>query len=667
MSPILRTPDLEEYVWPCGSYYGDVSIRKAPGIPFIPDVFPLPLAKPVEKFTEYEKSGIPALRKCCKCGEKYHLFRTPDWCRMCQHSFKDPCSTCTIVGFSGSREIATVELKVIGEFDQTPEYWRCRLCEDINAFETGYMATNAFLDPKGRRCNICCEPFHEDNWVISPFNVYLGSWNGRVVAESGPWHWTLAWHCDPEVQDPSHCGGGCYKKRSNGRRVKGLPFVQVFANNAPWDMDRREGLGMPYVANTLLALHDEQAVVIGDIPTIPSPVTPISPWGTRKKELPEIKKANTTTSQSNLYPPPLFTPKRPSTAPPPSSLPPLRTPPPQRSLPPTPPRTPAVRKQSPVPPVPPIPTNIFSQIMVPTPPAPVPTSSDTGREMVPRNHSHPITGNHSRPVTPERRRGGSHPDGNNAERHGPRTAHAAIVAHHAEQQHWHAISSVVTHSENRNHIFDPEYSLRQEHQSQVHQPGKASPPLAPEIKVDSSDASSHGDDNSSVTSNSSVDTPASSATPSEHGDYDHHTHTHRRNNSATSAKQTVPAPRYNLFPQASAQRRPILHAPDRLANRKPLEIPYNNYQGHSRSRSEGCAPTVPGPMSGFEYDHHGDEERTGRSVSRDSGRIYLGVPEGMMSDMSEIMGTGNGKKRDHSRRRTVANVLKPKNWFHHDV
>lgn len=235
MMSSIRSSDLVEYIWPCGHYYQDVRIEPAPAIPFAPVQFPLPLAKPVKQFTEFEKGGIPALRKCCRCGDKYHLFRIPEECKLCGHSFRQPCTNCTIISVTGSREIATVEFRVTGEFDQTPLYWRCRLCEDINPFEiTGvhhHVITNKFLAAKegrGLRCRMCSERFYESNWVISPFFVYLGTWDGKVVAESGPWHWSLAWHRDMAGKRPnSHRPDDCCVRRRDGRRRKSIPWIGV--------------------------------------------------------------------------------------------------------------------------------------------------------------------------------------------------------------------------------------------------------------------------------------------------------------------------------------------------------------------------------------------------------------------------------------------------------
>jgi collagen type V/XI/XXIV/XXVII alpha len=133
-----------------------------------------------------------------------------------------------IVDSSGSREIATIEQRPIGEFDQTPEYWRCDACEHVNPFD-GEGPINGFLAPKvsdymdDMECRKCAGPFTEDSWVISPYWVYLGTWNGRVVAEGGPWHWSLEWHRD--CADENHTKDDCYATRRNGRRRRENPCI----------------------------------------------------------------------------------------------------------------------------------------------------------------------------------------------------------------------------------------------------------------------------------------------------------------------------------------------------------------------------------------------------------------------------------------------------------
>ncbi|KAK4209557.1 hypothetical protein QBC37DRAFT_377939 [Rhypophila decipiens] len=184
MTP-TRSSDRVEYTWPCG-HYQNVKIEPAPAIPFAAVEFPIPLAKPVKHFTELEKGGIPALRKCCRCGDKYHLFRIPAECMGCSHSFRAPCTDCKIISVTGSREIATVEFKVTGDQDQTPKYWRCRLCDDINIFQAqDDEAGNALLEPRGLRCKSCSERFYESNWVISPFNAR--NQRGGLLHGNGKW------------------------------------------------------------------------------------------------------------------------------------------------------------------------------------------------------------------------------------------------------------------------------------------------------------------------------------------------------------------------------------------------------------------------------------------------------------------------------------------------
>ncbi|KAK0625137.1 hypothetical protein B0T17DRAFT_508151 [Bombardia bombarda] len=234
--PRLRPPGLDEYIWPCGTHE-NVSIQNAPAMLFVPGELPLPLSKPFLEFTEYERGGVAGLRNCCRCSEKYNLLQPPETCKKCRHSFTDKCASCTITDRSGNREIATVDLRMTGEFDQTPEYWRCYLCEDINVFDSGYMATNGFLKAKGLRCKRCCESFNEKNWVISPFCIYLGSWDGSVVAAAGPWHWTILWHrdCQGDVEDQS--GQSCCKTVSRyGRRRRENPCIGKSTSMPPAKM-----------------------------------------------------------------------------------------------------------------------------------------------------------------------------------------------------------------------------------------------------------------------------------------------------------------------------------------------------------------------------------------------------------------------------------------------
>ncbi|KXX79876.1 hypothetical protein MMYC01_203773 [Madurella mycetomatis] len=148
-------------------------------------------------------------------------------CAECEHSFTG-CQTCLIVDSTGSREIATIERRVTGEFDQTPASWRCNPCGRINAFDNE-LTLNGFLAPKirayrkGMRCGRCDKPFTEDSWVISPFSLYLGTWNGKIVAEGGPWHWNLDWHRDFARDD--HSKDDCYATRPNGRRRRENPCI----------------------------------------------------------------------------------------------------------------------------------------------------------------------------------------------------------------------------------------------------------------------------------------------------------------------------------------------------------------------------------------------------------------------------------------------------------
>jgi collagen type V/XI/XXIV/XXVII alpha len=133
-----------------------------------------------------------------------------------------------IVDSAGSREIATIDRRPIGEFDQTPEFWRCNTCEHVNPFD-GEEAFNGFLAPKvsdymdDMACRKCGQAFTEESWVISPFWVYLGTWNGRVVAEGGPWHWNMEWHRDCAGED--HTKDDCYATRRNGRRRRENPCI----------------------------------------------------------------------------------------------------------------------------------------------------------------------------------------------------------------------------------------------------------------------------------------------------------------------------------------------------------------------------------------------------------------------------------------------------------
>ncbi|KAK4136101.1 hypothetical protein BT67DRAFT_432882 [Trichocladium antarcticum] len=234
MSPTSHPPNLIEYVWPCG-HHENVAVQEAPGIAFVRGQFSLPVAKPPEEFTEKERKGVPGRRKCCRCWATCSLFKPLEACEECDHPF-DGCAACMIVDSSGSREIATLQRRPVAEFDQTPEYWRCSACERINGFdnESGF---NGFLAPKvadymeDLRCRQCSESFHEDSWVVNPFSVYLGTWNGRAVAEGGPWHWNLEWHRDFAGED--HSKDDCYSTRKNGRRRRENPCTNKHPEPAP--------------------------------------------------------------------------------------------------------------------------------------------------------------------------------------------------------------------------------------------------------------------------------------------------------------------------------------------------------------------------------------------------------------------------------------------------
>ncbi|KAK3988682.1 hypothetical protein QBC44DRAFT_203985, partial [Cladorrhinum sp. PSN332] len=136
----------------------------------------------------------------------------------CGHPSSD-CATCMIVNASGSREIATSNKRVTGEFDQTPESWRCGQCEAINGFEGDTGCTGAL----NTACKSCNTLFSEENWVISPFGIYLGTWNGRIVAEGGPWNWTMEWHRD--CAGPDHTMQDCYATGKSGRRRQENPCI----------------------------------------------------------------------------------------------------------------------------------------------------------------------------------------------------------------------------------------------------------------------------------------------------------------------------------------------------------------------------------------------------------------------------------------------------------
>jgi collagen type V/XI/XXIV/XXVII alpha len=242
MGPTSRPANLIEYIWPCG-HHENVEVQQAPGISFVRGQFSLPVAKPPEDFTEEERTGVPGRRKCCRCWATCSLFKPLEACEECDHPFAG-CPTCMIVDSSGSREIATVERRPIGEFDQTPEFWRCNTCEHINPFD-GEGPFNGFLAPKvsdyreDMQCRKCGESFVEDNWVINPYWVYLGTWNGRVVAEGGPWHWSLEWHRDRA--DESHTKDDCYATRRNGRRRRENPCINKNFASQP----EKKGLVVP--------------------------------------------------------------------------------------------------------------------------------------------------------------------------------------------------------------------------------------------------------------------------------------------------------------------------------------------------------------------------------------------------------------------------------------
>ncbi|KAK4095888.1 hypothetical protein N658DRAFT_81368 [Parathielavia hyrcaniae] len=243
MGTTNRPANLIEYIWPCG-HHENVTVQQAPGIAFVRGQFPLPVAKPPEDFTEEERTGVPGRRKCCRCWATCSLFKPFDACEECDHPFAG-CSACMIVDSSGSREIATVERRPVGEFDQTPEFWRCNTCEHVNAFD-GEGPFNGFLAPKisdyreDMPCGKCGEPFLEESWVISPYWVYLGTWNGRVVAEGGPWYWSLEWHRD--CAGANHTRDDCYASRKNGRRRRENPCIDKTFAPEP---EKKKGLVVP--------------------------------------------------------------------------------------------------------------------------------------------------------------------------------------------------------------------------------------------------------------------------------------------------------------------------------------------------------------------------------------------------------------------------------------
>ncbi|KAL1835663.1 hypothetical protein VTJ49DRAFT_6260 [Mycothermus thermophilus] len=229
MGPATNQPpiNLIEYVWPC-SHYENVQVRQAPGIPFVRGRFSLPVAKPPDEFTEEDRTGVPARRECCKCWTSSSLFKQLDACEECDHPFAG-CPTCMIVDSTGSREIATLDLRPLGEFDQTPQYWRCDRCEHVNPFDsesplTGFLAPKIAGHSDSIECRQCAAPFSPDSWVINPHWVYLGTWNGKVVAEGGPWHWNVQWHQTFAGED--HLKNDCYAPRRNGRRRRENPCIE---------------------------------------------------------------------------------------------------------------------------------------------------------------------------------------------------------------------------------------------------------------------------------------------------------------------------------------------------------------------------------------------------------------------------------------------------------
>lgn len=265
IDPTNYPSHLLEYVWPCGRHE-NVSIEEAPGVTLVRGQLTLPVAKQPEDFTEEERIGIPGRRKCCQCWATCSLFKRLDACEECEHPFNG-CSTCLIVDSSGCREIATIEGRVVGEFDQTPEFWRCNECENLNSFGNE-GPFNGFLAPKfadyldETRCQNCQTRFSEDHWVISPFWIYLGTWNGRVVAKGGPWHWSLEWHRNFAPAD--HSKENCYSTRKNGRKRRENPCIA------------KEGLSKPHVEKksfvipTLVVQTDDNV----SLPPLSSGLTP---------------------------------------------------------------------------------------------------------------------------------------------------------------------------------------------------------------------------------------------------------------------------------------------------------------------------------------------------------------------------------------------------------
>ncbi|KAL2258439.1 hypothetical protein VTK26DRAFT_8259 [Humicola hyalothermophila] len=251
-------PHLIEYVWPCG-HYENVQVAPAPGIAFERGPhFTLPVAKPPEEFDDEERAGVPGRRQCCRCWATCSLFKPLDACPECDHPFAG-CAACMIVDAAGAREIATAERRPVGEFDQTPESWRCETCEAINAFDDddgfkGFLAPKVVDSREDMRCRRCGEPFSEESWVINPFSVYLGTWNGRIVAEGGPWHWNLEWHRDCAPAD--HTKEDCYATRKNGRRRRENPCINK--NFAPESPEKQAGPIIPTLV--LPPGHDDHSL-----------------------------------------------------------------------------------------------------------------------------------------------------------------------------------------------------------------------------------------------------------------------------------------------------------------------------------------------------------------------------------------------------------------------
>jgi collagen type V/XI/XXIV/XXVII alpha len=268
MGPSSHPPNLIEYIWPCG-HHENVEVQKAPGISFVRGKFSLPVAKPPEDFTEEERTGVPGRRKCCRCWATCSLFKPHEECEECDHPFSE-CRTCVIVDSSGSREIATIERRPVGEFDQTPEFWRCNTCEHINPFD-GEGPVNGFLAPKvsdymeDMECKKCGGGFTEDSWVVSPFWVYLGTWNGKIVAEGGPWHWSVEWHRDHAGEN--HSKDDCYATRRNGRRRRENPCIDKhFASESS---SKPKALAIP----PILIVDTEH-----DIHSLPPPSAGLTPF-----------------------------------------------------------------------------------------------------------------------------------------------------------------------------------------------------------------------------------------------------------------------------------------------------------------------------------------------------------------------------------------------------